>query len=136
MCQLCSSFFTHNQLTISPALPDHTIPKDNMEQSQSMLLTKLPPELRVMIWDNALDTKTLHFEWVDSRLQCVWCYETKAVAKLGFRHKCWNAHRFISREGRRPIIRESPTAQGQGRGRSCFLLTCKIMYVQNRITRL
>lgn len=138
----------------------------NMEQSQSSLLTKIPPELRVMIWDNALDTKTLHFECVDNRFQSVWCNDTKDSTKLGFRHACWNAHRFISRE-RRPMAKNSSTAQGQGpghwyflltrfisreerrpiarefltaheprRGRLCFLLTCKTLYVQDRTTRL
>jgi hypothetical protein len=46
-----------------------------MEQSQSLMLNKLPPELRVIIWDNALDAATLHFECVDSRFQCIWCDE-------------------------------------------------------------
>lgn len=60
-------FFPYNQSTTTPTLPDHTVSKDNMEQSNSLLLTKLPPELRVIVWDNALDAKTLHFESVDSR---------------------------------------------------------------------
>ena len=99
------------------------VPEINMEQPQSLLLTKLPPELRAMIWDNALDTRTLHFECVDSCFQCVWCHDTKDPTKLGFRHACWNAHGFIPREERRPIARKSHTAQGQARGRLYLLLT-------------
>jgi hypothetical protein len=103
-----------------------------MEQSQSLMLNKLPPELRVIIWDNALDAATLHFECVDSRFQCIWCDDTKDATKLGFRHACWKAHGFISREGRHSIVRDdkSPTAQERRRGRLSLLLTCKILYVQ------
>jgi hypothetical protein len=102
-----------------------------MEQSQPLLLTKLPPELRVMIWDHALDAATLHFESVDSRLQCVWCDDTDDATKLGFRHACWKAHRFISRAGSRSVAIDSPAAQGQGRGRLALLLACKTLYVQD-----
>ena len=111
-------------------LPDYIFTEANMpeSQSQSLLLTKLPPELRLMIWDHALDACTLHFDCVDGRLQSVWCDDANDATKLGFRHACWNAHRFISREGRRPIARkDSPTAQV--RGRLSLLLTCKILYV-------
>jgi hypothetical protein len=109
-----------------------------MEPSQSLLLTKLPPELRLIIWDYAFDAATLHFECVDSRMQCVWCDDTNDTTKLGFRHTCWNARRFISRagilskSGSRSIAIDSPAAQGQGRGRLSLLLTCKTLYVQDK----
>jgi hypothetical protein len=125
------AFLPCNQLTIPPTLPDHTASETNMEQSQSLLLTKVPPELRVMIWDYASDAATLHFECVDSRLECVWCGDTDDSTKLGFRHACWKAHRFISRAGSRSVAIDSPAAQGQGRGRLALLLACKTLYVQD-----
>jgi hypothetical protein len=137
-CQLPFPFLslqsTNNYMySTTPTLPDHTLSAVNMEQSHSLLLTKIPPELRLIIWDHALDTKTLHFECVDSRLQCVLCDDSKDSTKLGFRHTCWNAHRFISRAGIRSIATDSPpAAQGQGRGRLSLLLTCKILYVQDK----
>jgi hypothetical protein len=120
----------HNQLMNTLILlPDYKKSEANMSQSQSLLLTKLPPELRLMIWDHALDACTLHFDCVDGHFQSVWCDDANDATKLGFRHACWNAHRFISREGRRPIAKtDCPTAQV--RGRLSLLLTCKILYVQ------
>ena len=128
----CASyaFLSLHQPMNTLILPDYIFTEANMpeSQSQSLLLTKLPPELRLMIWDHALDACTLHFDCVDGRLQSVWCNDANDATKLGFRHACWNARRFISREGRRPIARkDSPTAQV--RGRLSLLLTCKILYV-------
>ena len=67
-------------------LPDYIFTEANMpeSQSQSLLLTKLPPELRLMIWDHALDACTLHFDCVDGRLQSVWCNDANDATKFAF----------------------------------------------------
>lgn len=101
-------------------------------RAQSLLLAKVPPELRIIIWDYAFDVQTLHFECVDDRLQCAWCDDEHHLTKLGFRHSCWNARRFISREGRRPLPSRPSTEQGQSR--ASLLLVCKTMYVHVRLS--
>jgi hypothetical protein len=63
-------------------------------QLQSGLIARLPPEIRILIWEHVVgpeDAKdVLHIEVGDGILRQNRCYQRDSTA-LGFQHDCWSA---------------------------------------------
>jgi hypothetical protein len=59
------------------------------EQSESLLFTRLPPEIRDLIWTEVLGGHLLHLVHVFKRLRAVNCTETFGPDLETRRHGCW-----------------------------------------------
>lgn len=64
-------------------------------QLQCLLISRLPVEIRLVIWELALGSDKAsgltHLETVDGNLRSRRCWDDAGDAKLGFRHDCWEA---------------------------------------------
>ena len=80
---------TRRRLT-DPSIEEHHF----HPQRQSALLSRIPIELRLIIWEYAIgpehENDVLHLEPADGILRYCRCYE-KDHTKLPFRHLCWKA---------------------------------------------
>jgi hypothetical protein len=103
--------------------------EDTHDQLQSVLIARLPAEVRVLIWEHVLgsesDRDVLHLELADGILRHNRCYERESGLP-DFQHDCWTAP-----------WRKSFRARGLGnkepknhrRAILPLLFTCKLMYV-------
>jgi hypothetical protein len=103
--------------------------ENTYNQLQSVLIARLPAEVRVLIWEHVVgrenDEDVLHLELADGILRYNRCYERESGLP-NFRHACWTAP-----------WRKSFRARGVGhkepknhrRAILPLLFTCKLMYV-------
>jgi hypothetical protein len=103
---------------------------DTHSQLQSVLITRLPAEIRVLIWQHVVgsedDRDVLHLELADGILRHNRCYEHRSDLP-NCKHACWTAAwRKSFRVG---------GAMGNGEPKNHrrailpLLFTCKLMYV-------
>ena len=103
--------------------------EDTNDQLQSVLITRLPTEVRVLIWKHVVgsenDRDVLHLELADGILRYNRCYERDSGLP-DFRHDCWTApwRKSFRRAGRG---RNEP--DNHRRAILPLLFTCKLMYV-------
>jgi hypothetical protein len=99
-------------------------------QLQSALIARLPPEIRLLIWEHVVGPKdsrdVLHIEVGDGILRQNRCYEQDSTA-LGFQHACWSAmwrqdYRLGTVRGRR-----EPVGGAHFYDFLPLLFTCKLM---------
>lgn len=113
-------------------------------QEQSGLLSRIPTELRLVIWEYALgpehENDVLHLESEDGTLRSCRCFESD-FTKLPFRHYCWKA--AFKKEWRDQNIRGHSLEPRPHRKIFPLLLTCRLVYVvleanthTTRLTRL
>lgn len=99
-------------------------------QEQSGLLSRLPTELRLVIWEYAIgpehENDVLHLEPTDGTLRYCRCFESE-YTKLPFRHFCWKA--AWTKECRDQSITCHPLEPREHRKIFPLLLTCRIVYV-------
>ncbi|KXS99433.1 hypothetical protein AC578_8141 [Pseudocercospora eumusae] len=93
-------------------------------QQQSALISRIPVELRLIIWKNALGSTNpsdvLHLDLADGILWYCQCYDSDTT-KLGFRHICW----------RSTVWRQDDREEGDLQGRRKLLalpLSCRLIY--------
>jgi len=97
-------------------------------QLQSELITRLPPEIRILIWAHVVGPKdardVLHLEVGDGILRQNRCYRQDSTAPW-FLHDCWTVTwRHNCRGGSDPGKREPP---GHFYAFLPLLFTCKLM---------
>ena len=97
-------------------------------QAHSLLLTRIPVELRLLIWEytigSADSNDVLHLEPVDGTLRHCRCHESD-FSKLGFRHVCWNS---VWRKADRDQSLYSVWEPRKTRKIRSLILTCRSMY--------
>jgi hypothetical protein len=100
------------------------------DQLQSCLIARLPPEIRLLIWEHVVGPKdsrdVLHIEVGDGILRQNRCYEQDSTA-LGFQHDCWSA--MWRRDFRLGTVRgdREPVGGAHFYDFLPLLFTCKLM---------
>jgi hypothetical protein len=100
------------------------------DQLQSCLIARLPPEIRLLIWEHVVGPKdgrdVLHIEVGDGILRQNRCYEQDSTA-LGFQHDCWSA--MWKRDARLGTVRgrREPVGGAHFYDFLPLLFTCKLM---------
>jgi hypothetical protein len=97
-------------------------------QLQSALIARLPPEIRILIWECVVGPEdardVLHIEVGDGILRQNRCYQRDSIV-LGFQHDCWSG---MWRESYR-----KGSVKGRRQPDGCYyaflplLFTCKLM---------
>lgn len=110
---------------VTPPLPEPSIlslrRKQNYEeQAESPIFSRLPPELRLMIWQLCL-ADTVHIVWKKGHLAGGPCISQDGSGDDGKGHEI--CYRQMNRY-RGPLRASSPA---QSRGRIALLLTCRRM---------
>ncbi|KXT18046.1 hypothetical protein AC579_4576 [Pseudocercospora musae] len=94
------------------------------EQLQSWFLSRIPVELRLLIWGFVMGEDVLHLDLGNGILRCASCRE-EDERKLGFKHQCWQDAIFWSqfeRAGYHWLLNQEPAGR-----RTNLLLTCKLI---------
>lgn len=116
------------------SLPEHrerrlTASEGTQLQLQSSLISRIPVEIRLLIWEHLLgreaDDDVLHLDLANGNLNYVRCFESKPCDKLGFRHQCWGV--LWSREERKLGLRIHGEPKQHLRKLRPLLLSCKLM---------
>jgi hypothetical protein len=80
--------------SLPPTRPRRLTNTSSHDQLQSCLIARLPPEIRLLIWEHVVGPKdgrdVLHMEVGDGILRQNRCYQQDSTAQ-GFQHDCWTA---------------------------------------------
>jgi hypothetical protein len=106
---------------------------DTHQQLQSALMTRLPAEIRVLIWEHVVgredDRDVLHLEPADGILRYNRCYEQWSDLP-NCKHDCWTA--AWRKSFRIGGARGRNEPENHRRAILPLLFTCKLMYVLAR----
>jgi hypothetical protein len=102
-------------------------------QEQSLLVSRLPVEVRLIIWELTIgrehNNDVLHLQPVDGTLRHCRCFEPDSTA-LGFRHYCWQAVWPVEVQAKGFRLDLEPPDTRKIRS---LLLVCKLLYAHNQI---
>lgn len=102
-------------------------------QGQSSLISRLPQELRIIIWTKVLGRRdnddVLHLDLADGVVKYQRCSELTFSEQFGFRHHCWSTSPWtaVERKSFEEAVRQQFSQEPDWPQLTSLLLTCKLM---------
>lgn len=102
-----------------------TIQQRTFAQKESLLITRLPYEVRILIWRYLLCDQHLHLVRAPKRLLGVQCYEDESIGP--YRHECWGYSTISVRSTAGYYKGKKDGAQCENANLLSILKTCRLM---------